>query len=53
MLIQEFYSGAVDAEVGVWESELLNRPIQSAAMDEGTIRGQEMLKDIYKAFMGN
>jgi hypothetical protein len=49
---QELYSGAVDAEIGVWDSELVYRPFVPASVAEETLKGQEMLKDIYKAFAG-
>jgi hypothetical protein len=48
----ELYSGAVDAEIGVWESNLVYRPAVAASVAEQTLRGQEMLKDISKAFAG-
>src|SRR5579859_4544871 len=49
---QELYSGAVDAEISVWESELVYRPAVPARVAEQTLKGQEMLRDIYKAFAG-
>lgn len=52
-LHQEIYSGAVDAEIGVWGSGLLNRPVVPTAKDEATTKGQEVLRDIYEAFVGN
>jgi hypothetical protein len=41
----------VDAEVGVWESNLVYRPAESASVVAQTLKGQEMLRDIYKAFV--
>jgi hypothetical protein len=49
---QELYSGAVDAEIGVWESGLVYRPAVAAGVAEERLKGQEMLRDIYKAFAG-
>ena len=42
----------MDAEIGVWESEMVYRPAQSAKLDEEVLRGQELLRDISKAFVG-
>jgi hypothetical protein len=42
----------VDAEVGVWESDLVYRPAQLASVAEETLRKQELLKDICRAFVG-
>lgn len=36
---QEIYSGAVDAEIGIWESDLLNRPVVPGHADDATIKG--------------
>lgn len=46
---QELYSGAVDAEIGVWDSELVCRPFVPARVAQETLKGQEMLRDISKA----
>jgi hypothetical protein len=48
---QELYSGAVDAEVGVWQSKLTCKPIEMSSVSEKTLKGQEILRDIYKAFI--
>lgn len=50
-LRKEMYSGGVDAEVGTWESSLVYRPPEKSSVAEETLRGQEMLRDIYRAFV--
>lgn len=49
---EELYSGAVDADVGVWQSNLIYRPFEKSSVNEKTLEGQEMLRDIYNAFVG-
>jgi hypothetical protein len=51
LIVQELYSGSIDAEVGVWESSLVYKPVVGENVQGEIQKGQEMLRDIYKAFV--
>ena len=48
---QELYTGAIDTEIGIWESNLVYRPAEDSKVAENILRGQQLLRDLSKAFI--